>query len=317
MPKVSVVVPNYNHCEYLAQRLDSILQQTFQDFEVIILDDCSTDNSREVIERYRGHPKVTSILYNEKNSGSPFRQWEAGVSIARGDWLWIAESDDYASHLFLETMLGAFKSLENIGLLYCDSHCVIGQQVQSKTFATWKNDAFNTKRWSERHYNAGREEIESFLLERGTINNTSAVLFDREVFLRSKPFDRQFRYVGDKYAFVKVLANSDVGYVELPLNYYRADQGNTPKHSVDFMDYVFEQFHIMDWISRNLPGVASNSLNRALRHNTQSSLISGWNWKKLGLYIDMWRLNPNLFRAYVSFNLARSLRRAIKIDGNS
>ena len=49
-PKVSVVVPNYNHALYLQQRLDSIINQEFQDFEVIILDDASTDNSREIIQ---------------------------------------------------------------------------------------------------------------------------------------------------------------------------------------------------------------------------------------------------------------------------
>ena len=52
MPQVSVIVPNYNHAPYLRQRLDSIFNQNFQDFEVIILDDCSTDNSKEIIEEY-------------------------------------------------------------------------------------------------------------------------------------------------------------------------------------------------------------------------------------------------------------------------
>ena len=51
-PKVSVIVPNYNHASYLPQRLDSILTQTYQDFELIILDDCSSDHSRKIIEKY-------------------------------------------------------------------------------------------------------------------------------------------------------------------------------------------------------------------------------------------------------------------------
>ena len=51
-PKVSVIVPNYNHSRYLNVRIDSILSQTFQDFELIILDDCSTDNSKEIIDAY-------------------------------------------------------------------------------------------------------------------------------------------------------------------------------------------------------------------------------------------------------------------------
>lgn len=76
MPTVSVIVPNYCHAPYLEQRIESILQQTFQDFELILLDDCSTDGSREILERYRNHPKVSGIFYNERNSGSPFKQWK-------------------------------------------------------------------------------------------------------------------------------------------------------------------------------------------------------------------------------------------------
>ena len=102
MPTVSVIVPNYCHAPYLEQRIESILQQTFQDFELILLDDCSTDGSREILERYRNHPKVSGIFYNERNSGSPFKQWKKGLSKATGDYVWIAESDDFSSPCFLE-----------------------------------------------------------------------------------------------------------------------------------------------------------------------------------------------------------------------
>ncbi len=71
MPRVSVIVPNYNHGKYLPLRLESIFNQTFQDFEVILLDDCSSDNSREILELYRNHPKVSTIIYNKRIRGSP------------------------------------------------------------------------------------------------------------------------------------------------------------------------------------------------------------------------------------------------------
>ncbi len=71
-PFVSVILPNYNHAKYLPQRIESILNQTYQNFELIILDDCSSDNSREVIERYKDNPRISKIIFNEKNSGSRF-----------------------------------------------------------------------------------------------------------------------------------------------------------------------------------------------------------------------------------------------------
>ena len=91
---VSVVIPNFNHALYLKQRIESVLNQTFQNFELIILDDCSTDNSKEVIERYKNHPKISKIVYNEENSGSVFRQWIKGIKLSTGKYIWIAESDD-------------------------------------------------------------------------------------------------------------------------------------------------------------------------------------------------------------------------------
>lgn len=55
-PLVCVIVPNYNHAWYLRERIDSVLAQDYQDFEIILLDDCSTDGSRDIIKSYEGHP---------------------------------------------------------------------------------------------------------------------------------------------------------------------------------------------------------------------------------------------------------------------
>lgn len=90
-PLVSIIIPNYNHAKYLDERIESCINQTFQDFEIIILDDCSPDNSKEVIEKYRNHPKVTNIIYNTTNSGSTFIQWNKGFEPAKGKYIWIGE----------------------------------------------------------------------------------------------------------------------------------------------------------------------------------------------------------------------------------
>ena len=77
-PLVSIIIPNYNHARYLKQRLESIFNQTYQNFEVIFLDDCSTDNSSDIIEQYKDNPHLSQIVVNETNSGSPFKQWNKG-----------------------------------------------------------------------------------------------------------------------------------------------------------------------------------------------------------------------------------------------
>ena len=100
-PLVSVIVPNYNYARFLRQRIDSILLQDFTDYELILLDDASSDDSRSILESYRSNPHTACIVCNEQNSGSPFSQWQKGLSLARGKYVWIAESDDYAASSFL------------------------------------------------------------------------------------------------------------------------------------------------------------------------------------------------------------------------
>ena len=78
--QVSVIVPNYNYARYLPMRIESILNQTFTDFELILLDDASTDESVSVLEKYRNNKHVSHIVVNEQNTGSPVQQWMKGIS---------------------------------------------------------------------------------------------------------------------------------------------------------------------------------------------------------------------------------------------
>ena len=94
-PLVSVIIPNYNHARFLIERIDSVLNQSYKNFEIIVLDDKSTDNSVEIIMKYSNNKHVSQIVINDENSGSPFLQWQKGFKLAKGELVWIAESDDY------------------------------------------------------------------------------------------------------------------------------------------------------------------------------------------------------------------------------
>jgi glycosyltransferase involved in cell wall biosynthesis len=86
-PLVSIIVPNYNHEKFLKKRLDSIFNQTFQDFEVILMDDCSTDDSRIILSDYAKNSKVSHCIFNESNSGNTFKQWVKGLVWQRKAYL--------------------------------------------------------------------------------------------------------------------------------------------------------------------------------------------------------------------------------------
>lgn len=102
-PRVTVIVPNYNHGRFLRQRLDSIYNQTYRNFDVILLDDCSSDESREILKDYgTTYNGNTRLYFNDNNSGLVFGQWKKGIEMADGDLVWIAESDDFCETTFLE-----------------------------------------------------------------------------------------------------------------------------------------------------------------------------------------------------------------------
>jgi glycosyltransferase involved in cell wall biosynthesis len=97
------------------------LSQSFTGYELIILDDCSDDGSRELIDSYAlMYPEIIRS-YNASNSGSPFAQWNHGISMAKGDYIWIAESDDYSEPGFLEKTTAMLDARPGAGLVYTDS----------------------------------------------------------------------------------------------------------------------------------------------------------------------------------------------------
>lgn len=92
MPKVSVIVPVYNTEKYLPQCIDSILAQTFTDFELILVNDGSTDNSGKICDKYAEKDQSIVVIHQE-NSGAN-RARETGVNISRGEWITFVDSDD-------------------------------------------------------------------------------------------------------------------------------------------------------------------------------------------------------------------------------
>ncbi len=220
-PKISVIIPNYNHAAFLKQRIETVLAQTYQEFEVIILDDCSTDSSREVIEQYRQHSKVGHIVYSEKNSGSTFKQWQKGIELAKGDAIWIAESDDYAHPQFLERMISVLNDHSDLGFVYCNANIVLDNGTFDKnTYADIRNTTYKTTKWSKSHIKDGKEEIKENLLINCTVNNASSVLFRKQALLSINPFDRELKYAGDWYCYLKLCTKYRIGYYVCQHRYF-------------------------------------------------------------------------------------------------
>ncbi len=181
-PTVSVIVPNYNHARFLPKRIESIFGQSFQNFELILLDDCSTDDSRSILCRYASDPRVR-VEFNEVNSGSSFKQWNKGVSLARGEYVWIAESDDYADRQLLETLVTTLGADPTVMLAYCRSWRVT-EDDQKNGFGDWYLDYLDPQRWTANFVTDGVEECQNYFVYSNPVPNASAVVFRRAGYQR-------------------------------------------------------------------------------------------------------------------------------------
>ncbi len=242
MPTVSVIVPNYNHAPYLQQRIDTILNQTYQDFELILLDDCSTDNSQNILLDYKNHPKVTHIVFNERNSGSPFAQWNRGINLAKGTYVWIAESDDWAEPEFLQTLMTLINEHHNVVLAYS-----LARYIDKEKKEAWKIEQSGNVIFYQ-----GEDFIHKYLLYANVIYNVSMTLFRKDIFAKiNQDLYNKMQLCGDWFFYTMLCEHGNVLKIEKALSNYRMHETNTSKRAeregksflegLDILDYICEQ----------------------------------------------------------------------------
>ena len=294
MALVSVIIPNYNHYSFLKQRIESVLNQTFQDIEVIILDDCSTDNSKEIIEHYRNHPKVSSIIYNDTNSGSTFRQWKKGLELANGLYIWIAESDDYCTENFLENAVKKLSTDLNNEIYFCQSF-VCNEKNEIVGDLHVHTDLVTYYDWYNEFETGGKQFIEKALLTRNVIANASAVIFKRENGIINIDKILNYKMCGDWLFWSLLLSQGGkVIYYPIKENYFRSHLTTTR---------VF------------------NDIEKAIRFKVEefsviSKLLKSINIKNQLWLDDLWReivLNTGIKRIFLLLKLTENLLEVNKL----
>ena len=226
--KISVVVPNYNYANYLTERLNSIINQTYPIYELLILDDCSTDNSVEVIKTFlKEHPGLNvKTFFNKKNTGSPFVQWSKGFQEATGDYVWIAEADDVCSETFLNEVMKSFDDPEVV-LSYSDSNRIDENgNITATSCKDWMLAASKTH-WNTSYCITGEEEIRIGLSIMNTIPNVSAVVFKQNLTIPNILKQAgQYTLSGDWFFYTKILQTGKIAFHAKSLNYFRKHTGS-------------------------------------------------------------------------------------------
>ena len=236
---VSIVVASYNHAEFLVQRMESLINQSYQNIEILVIEDCSPDNSLEVLRKYEAHPKV-KLIVREKNGG-----WVAvsnqGVDLSVGEFVLFANCDDDCEPRMIERLVDAMKVHPSAGIAFCrsllvDQHGhVLGDDftIRERSFrARCVTDTLLTQ-----------HEMSRFLLHSCVIPNLSAALIRKECFRTAGKLSPDYRVCSDWDLFFRIATRYDVAYIAQPLNKFR--QHDTTIRSVTKGRITYEEIFLL------------------------------------------------------------------------
>jgi glycosyltransferase involved in cell wall biosynthesis len=190
-PLVTVVTPAYNVAKYVGETVDSVLRQTFRDFEYLVVDDGSVDNSVDVVKAHVGDDPRFRLVAGEHRGLSAARN--AGVREAKGEYIAFLDGDDRWHPRFLERQLQLIQSLPpDVGVVFCRSRLVL--ENGTLVFFQWQR--------------VGRYDFDDFLVNNNPARNGSSLLIRKSCFADAGGFDEDLRYVEDLDMWLRIAENS-------------------------------------------------------------------------------------------------------------
>ncbi|MRG63900.1 glycosyltransferase [Rhizobium pusense] len=289
---VTAIVPNYNHAKYLPQRIESILNQTYPLIDVIILDDCSSDNSREVIEAYvHKYPGRVKSIFAKKNSGNVFRQWQNGHSHATGDIVWICESDDFCEPTFVERAIRAFRDpsvmLSFGSVQYANT---AGEFVEG--LDDYREEC-EPGIWDRAIVRPASEWFCNGFGVKNAIPNVGGSLWRRFPISETVWVEAsKFKIMGDWFLYSVIAGGGQIAYEPTAVSYFRIHSNNTSgKKAQGAASYYDEYFRIMKILKAkwSIPEETMNRFVAEAHKNFRRSRVGGAKFETL-INIDELRM---------------------------
>jgi glycosyltransferase involved in cell wall biosynthesis len=273
VPQVSVLVPAYNHEDFIIARLKSITDQSFQDFELIVLDDCSSDATVKVIRDQFSDPRLR-LIENRENSGSPFRQWQKGLRLAAAPFVWIAEGDDFCTENLLAELLAL---LRRPGFVMAYAKTDITDRagvVEAGALDDYLARA-NSKKFRANYDRGGAEEVEECFARLNPAVNASALVFrksaiDGDVLERAT----SHKVCGDWLIYLSMLRSGSIAYCTNATNYFRRHNESAYHKAQGTPEYFKERFEIAEYVVNNF-SISKQSLDQVF-----AEVEHVWNWFK-------------------------------------
>lgn len=203
--KVSIIIPTYNRAKLLADAVKSLQQQTYENIEIIIVDDCSTDNTAETVERM-DDGRILYVKHDVNRGGSEARN--TGLMHATGSYIGFLDSDDQWQPDKLERQLAVFREEPEIGVVYTGMKVYQGSYLVKEVIPKYRGDLL------------------AKLVESNCIYTTSSILVKREVMEKVGGFDSSLPSCQDWDLYLRLAQVSRFGFVEDSLVLYHLHPGD-------------------------------------------------------------------------------------------
>ncbi len=209
---VSIIMPVYNGERFIGEALDSILMQSYKNFELIVINDGSTDNTLEILQQYKTRFDERLLIINQPNQGQVVAK-NKGLNLARGDFISFLDSDDRWHPRKLESQIDLLLKNPSVGLCYTEAVLIDerGNQIGYRTV----NPSYIGKCFNK--------------LIMGNCITASSVLLKRECIDKVGSFDTSLTACENWDLWLRISRISELKYIKKPLTYYRIHQEHMSK----------------------------------------------------------------------------------------
>lgn len=224
MPRVSILLQTYNQAQYLDESVASLLSQTWQDFELRIVDDCSPDDTWQVLQKYQGLPRVT-LVRNPHNLGQ-HASTNLHMASLSGELVLFASGDDVYYPRLLERQVDAFESDPAIVLVHVNGHMIDSESKFFKLISNWYKEELESDDYLRQIADILRQDhvlsgplFRKYLIltSNNLIASHSTCLVRRAALDAAGPFDETLPQVSDWDMWLRIAEHGDVAYLAEPL----------------------------------------------------------------------------------------------------
>lgn len=293
-PKVSVCMPTYNQARFLPEAIESVLRQSYRYFEFIIIDDCSKDNTSEIIRKYAASDDRIRAVFNERNAGM-VNNWNKCLQLARGEYIKYLFGDDVLSSPHaLERMVSVLDTEEKVALVASTRYYIDERSAVIKLVSDYLG----------RRRSRGAKVVSDCLVDlRNNIGEPSVVLFRKK--WAERGFNPEYRQIVDLEMWFHILEHGTFAYIDEPLCSFRVHANQETRRNFEQILHI-DDFYLLLRDYAEKPYVRISSINRSYMYFLRSYVI----WK---LYKTHKRISREEARDLIQSRYHYSMRRFVLV----